>query len=92
MVLPSLSKTEIALAVYPAGLSGLRDLATPLIRRNVRARQVVFADPNTNVNQPRTAIPTLLGEHIPGEHWLMCAVLGLPGMGTFEEQGKTRQH
>jgi hypothetical protein len=75
-------KTGLALAVYPFGLSGLRDLETPIARKG----QVLFADPNTNVIRPRTAIPTLLGEHVPGEYWLICAVLGLPNTGAFEEQ------
>ena len=63
----------LALAVHPAGLSGLLDLAGD------RAGRLVRPDPNSNLLAPRTVIPTLLGRHGPGEHWLACAVLGLPG-------------
>lgn len=76
----------VALAVYPAGWSGLRDLTVPGMGRSVRNGLVQFADPNTNILQPRTVIPTLIGEHKEGEHWLICAVLGLPGTGDFEEE------
>lgn len=48
------------LAVYPAGVSGLRDLW------GARVGQVVRAHPNTNLLFPRTVIPTLIGEHEPG--------------------------
>jgi len=34
--------------------------------------------PNTNLINPRTAIPTLTGRLEPGEHRLACAVLGEP--------------
>jgi hypothetical protein len=62
----------LALARYPAGGSGLRDL---LGRRQGRVLRV---DPNTNLLRPRTVLPTLVAEHAPGEHWLACAVLADP--------------
>lgn len=68
-----------ALAPYPDSWSGIRDL------RGTRAGKVIHPDPNTNVLHPRTAIPTLLGKHEAGEHWLVCAVLGLPGRGEWQE-------
>ncbi|QHI69328.1 DUF2264 domain-containing protein [Tichowtungia aerotolerans] len=43
-----------------------------------RETQVIEPLPNTNLNHPRTVIPTLTGHLEPGEHQLICAVLGLP--------------
>ncbi len=62
----------LALARYPAGGSGLRDLL------GRRAGRVLRVDPNTNLLHPRTVLPSLLAEHEPGEHWLACAVLADP--------------
>jgi hypothetical protein len=36
--------------------------------------------PNTNLICSRTAIPTLRGRLEPGEHRLVCAVLGEPSI------------
>jgi hypothetical protein len=69
-----------AFAGYPAGWSGLRDLA------GQRAGQVLRADPNTNLLASRTVLPLLLGQHAPGEHWLACAVLGLPQANGWQER------
>ncbi|WP_030909110.1 DUF2264 domain-containing protein [Streptosporangium amethystogenes] len=57
----------------PAGLCVIEDL------RGARSGELVLPLPGTNVIVPRTVIPTLRGEHEPGEHWLACAVLGLSG-------------
>ncbi|MER5642902.1 DUF2264 domain-containing protein [Streptosporangium sp. NPDC002524] len=57
----------------PAGLCVIEDLGA------TRAGELVRPLPGTNVVVPRTVIPTLRGEHEPGEHWLACAVLGLSG-------------
>ncbi len=62
----------LALARYPAGGSGLRDL------QGLRTGRVLRADPNTNLLASRTVLPTLLGQHTPGEYWLVCAVLADP--------------
>lgn len=62
-----------ALAIYPAGVSGLHDLL------DKRKGRIVNAHPNTNLLHARTVIPALVGEHAPEESWLMCAVLGMPG-------------
>jgi hypothetical protein len=70
---PSRPKTPHALTVQAAGATGLHDL---IGRRKGR---ILNAHPNTNLMHPRTVIPTLLGEHASGEHWLACAVVGLPG-------------
>ncbi|MFF3437476.1 DUF2264 domain-containing protein [Streptosporangium sp. NPDC002721] len=59
----------------PAGLCVIEDLGS------ARAGELVRPLPGTNVVVPRTVIPTLRGEHEPGEHWLACAVLGLSGSG-----------
>lgn len=63
----------LTLAAYPQGWSGLRDL------EGRRQGQIIFAHPNTNLLHSRTVIPTLIAEYDAGEHWLVCAVLGLPG-------------
>jgi hypothetical protein len=78
-------KTGKALAAYSAGWSGLYDLKIPGRGRAARQGQVQIAYPNTNLLHPRTVIPSLLGEHEEGEHWLICAVLGLPGVGNYKE-------
>jgi hypothetical protein len=60
-----------ALAVNPAGeLSGLRDLD------GGREGRVIDPLAGTNVLARRTALPTLVAQLPPGEHWLRCAVLG----------------
>jgi hypothetical protein len=68
----------LALARYPAGASGILDLL------GARRGQVLRLDPNTNLLYPRTALPTLHGEHGPGEHWLACAVLAEPDAAGWE--------
>lgn len=70
---------SLAIATYPSGWSGIRDL------RGERQGALVRTDPNTNLLHPRTMLPTLVGKHKPGEHWLVCAVLGLPGKGMWQE-------
>jgi uncharacterized protein DUF2264 len=69
-----------ALAVYPAGWSGIRDL------QGQRQGKVVVADPNTNLLHQRTVIPSLLSEHEPGEHWLVCAVACETDLANCEAQ------
>jgi hypothetical protein len=41
-----------------------------------RECHVLSSDPNTNLLNARTVIPTLLSTHATGTHWLGCAVLG----------------
>ncbi|WP_198664367.1 DUF2264 domain-containing protein [Jiangella endophytica] len=53
----------------PAGTSGITDPT------GERAGRVLDPEPGTNLIMPLTALPLLLGEHEPGEHWLACAVL-----------------
>ncbi len=69
----------LALATYPAGGSGLRDLSG---QRNGRILRV---DPNTNLLAPRTVLPTLLAQHNPREHWLTCAVLAEPDVTDWQK-------
>ncbi len=38
--------------------------------------ELVAPEPNTNLLYPRTLLPTLRGKLSPGEHMLVCAVLG----------------
>ncbi|MDJ1433242.1 DUF2264 domain-containing protein [Halostagnicola sp. A-GB9-2] len=52
----------------PGGTSGIRDLFER------REGKTTGQDPNTNVCHPRTVVPTLVGEHEPGTHWLVGAV------------------
>ncbi|SFF17403.1 hypothetical protein SAMN05216251_109105 [Actinacidiphila alni] len=60
-----------AVVVNEAGeLSGLRDLD------GAREGRVVEPLSGTNVLARRTALPTLVTQLEPGEHWLRCAVLG----------------
>lgn len=66
-----------ALAVTAAGdLSGLRELTADGYAGTPRSGRVLDLLPGTNVLARRTALPTLVGELPPGEHWLRCAVLG----------------
>ncbi|MFJ9250818.1 DUF2264 domain-containing protein [Streptomyces sp. NPDC101776] len=61
-----------ARAAAPAGLTGLRDLD------GRREGRILDCLPGTNVLARRTALPMLIGQLPPGEHWLRCAVLGAP--------------
>ena len=58
----------------PAGVlyggSGILNLAGD------RESKLIEPMPNTNLINPRTAIPTLVGQLEPGEYRLVCAVLG----------------
>ncbi|NGM67741.1 DUF2264 domain-containing protein [Natronolimnobius sp. AArcel1] len=56
---------ESAWCRTPGGSSGVRDL------RSDRAGEAIRQEPNTNVCHPRTVVPTLVGEHGPGVHWLV---------------------
>jgi hypothetical protein len=66
------SGTGYALAIYPGGWSGLRDL------NGQRQGEVIRLSPNSNLLYPRTVLPMLLGTHEPGEYWLVCAVVARP--------------
>lgn len=57
------------------GASGIRDL------RGRREGETAGQDPNTNVCHPRTIVPSLVGEHEPGTHWLVAAVTAARGDG-----------
>lgn len=61
------------------GFSGLKNLGCP------RRGRIVAANPNANIMHERTFIPTLLGEHPAGEHWLGCAALAHPDPRRGEE-------
>lgn len=71
-----------AVAHYPAGASGLRDLL------GQREGRVLRMDPNTNLLAPRTVLPTLIAQHMPGEYWLTCAVLADPRIDHWENAWK----
>ena len=61
----SFQKTEL-------GFSGMINLI------NKRDGKLIIANPNANIIHPHTIIPTLLGEHPEGDHWLGCAVFAHP--------------
>jgi hypothetical protein len=60
------------------GASGLKDLL------GRRRGQVVHTAPKTNLLAARALLPTLLGQHAPGEHWLAGAVVGVPDPAGWE--------
>ena len=60
-----------SLVISTAGTCGLRDL------EGKRHGEICLAEPNTNLQYPRSLIPSLRGKYEPGEHWLTCAVLSL---------------
>ncbi|WP_435101486.1 DUF2264 domain-containing protein [Halarchaeum sp. P4] len=64
----------VARARYPAGVSEITALEAE------RDPVVVAEDPNTNLYHPRTVVPTLRGDHGPGEHWFASAVAARPGV------------
>lgn len=68
-----------ARATLPSGVSAIQDLI------GGREGTVVRAAPNSNLMAARTLIPTLQGRHRPGEHWLACAVAGVPGEAKLPE-------
>jgi hypothetical protein len=68
----------LALARYPAGAGGLRDLF------GQRTGGVLVVAPNTNVITERTVLPTLIGQHAAGEHWLACAVAAVTDPSRWE--------
>lgn len=64
-----------AWAASDQGLSRIEDAADPAWPTGVRREgEVVQPHPGTNVLVPRTILPTLRGEHDPGEFWLTCQV------------------
>ena len=75
------AETGQALASASQRASGLRSLSP-----DARRGEIVEVEPETNILHPRTVVPTLKAGHEPGEHWLACAVLGLPGVDATELQ------
>jgi hypothetical protein len=69
----------LAFARSSQGASGLRDLVSQ------RAGGVVVTAPRTNLMTPQAVLPSLLGEHAPGEYWLACAVVGIPDDARWEQ-------
>lgn len=60
-------------SVYLSNAQGLSGIQAILGYEEARA---VIPEANTNLIEPRTVIPTLTAALAPGEHTLMCAVLG----------------
>lgn len=77
------SKQE-ALVVSKAGVVGIVELQTGVLREG----KAVKADPNTNLLETRTLIPTLMGGLEPGESvWYVSAVYAVPiGKGDAKVQ------
>jgi len=69
--------TGLAKSYAPPSGSGIRDLS------GERAGEVTLTLPNTNLLFAKAAVPVLRGTHAPGEHEMVCAVLG-SGARTFE--------
>ena len=67
-----------ARSVAPPHASGIRDLMQK------RAGEINYVLPNTNLLYPKSLIPMLKSEHVPGEDWLICAVLGTSTVAEFE--------
>ncbi|MBN1778374.1 MAG: DUF2264 domain-containing protein [Clostridiales bacterium] len=59
-----------AAAVTPWGISGIKAL------KGYQSAMVLKPEPNTNLMAPRTLLPTLNAVLEPGDHELVCAVLG----------------
>ena len=59
-----------AAVIAPWGVSGVRNLSGYI------GGTVVMPEPNTNLMEPRTLIPTLTAKLEPGRHVLRSAVLG----------------
>ncbi|KAJ7065248.1 hypothetical protein C8F01DRAFT_982874 [Mycena amicta] len=78
----TMGETGAARATSRAGVSGIVDLDTQMTRLGVALR----TDANSNLIFARAVLPTLQGEHEPGEKdiWLVTAVFGLPTVGECE--------
>ena len=77
------SKRDRARAETPEGVSLILDLL------DGRRGNMVKPFPNTNLLHPRTVIPTLQGEHSPGETWLACAVWARPKVAGARSEPKS---
>ena len=72
-------KPQEALVVSRAGAVGIIELQTAVSRKG----KAVNADPNTNLIEKRTMIPTLLADLKPGDSvWYATAVFAMPDDGT----------
>ena len=59
-----------AAVAAPCGISGIKAIT------GYDSAEIVRPEPNTNLIAPRTLLPTLLAVLEPGDHELVCAVLG----------------
>ncbi len=59
----------MAMVMVPQAAAGVFDPT------HGRWGEVVITAANTNLLHPRTTLPTLRGEHIPGVHWLLTLLL-----------------
>ncbi|KAF8982581.1 hypothetical protein BDQ17DRAFT_1394045 [Cyathus striatus] len=60
------------------GISGI--ISLPIHSHSISSRtgKAIRTDANSNLVWARAVLPTLMGEHEPGEVWVACAVFGLP--------------
>ncbi|MBP3427660.1 MAG: DUF2264 domain-containing protein [Clostridia bacterium] len=65
-----IAEADRAVVFEPWGVSGIVAL------RGYEQGEIVMPEPNTNLMAPRTLLPTLRARLTPGEHVLVCAVLG----------------
>ena len=66
----TMEAADCTAVVAPWGVSGVRNLS------GYTGGTVVMPEPNTNLMEPRTLIPTLTAKLEPGRHVLRSAVLG----------------
>lgn len=70
------AENGMASATSKAGVSRITAMEGPK-----RRGEPLRTDANSNLMVNRAIVPTLHGEHEPGEQWLVTAVFGLPGKG-----------
>jgi hypothetical protein len=73
------AQVGFAKTIAPPCAVGIRDLF------GKRKGAIILPLPNTNLLFPKSSLPTLISKHEPGEHWLICAVLGTATLSSFNE-------
>ncbi|EAU82182.2 hypothetical protein CC1G_11372 [Coprinopsis cinerea okayama7 len=94
----TLEDGAVTRATSKAGVSGLAGLEAS----STRIGKALRMDPNTNLIEPRTVLPTLMGQHEASDkdHWLITGVFAVPSsafpqheswLGEWEEKTKLSQ-
>lgn len=68
-----------AKTIAPPCAVGIRDLI------GKRKGETILPLANTNLLFSKSSLPTLKSDHEPGEHWLVCAVLGTATVSAFDK-------